>query len=60
LDEAANIEGRKRVKVMNPNKVSVLRQTGRSDAVPNTEAKPVSEIVKTVAGYFEHFYKNQM
>lgn len=46
LDEAANIEGRKRVRVMNPNKASVLRQTGRSDAVPVTEAKPVSEIVQ--------------
>jgi len=46
LDEAANIEGRKRIRLMDHNKASVLRQTGRNDAAPVTEAKPVSEIIQ--------------
>lgn len=46
LDEAANIEGRKRVRLMDPARASILRQTGRNDTVPSTEAKPVNQIIQ--------------
>ena len=46
IDEFHHLQALGRVKVMDPNKASVLRQTGRSDAVPSTEAKPVSEIIQ--------------
>lgn len=48
IDEFHHLQALGRVKVMNPARAAVLRQTGRSDTVPGAEAKSVSEIVKTL------------
>lgn len=48
LCDASMLRAMVRKRTLDPARASILRQTGRSDAVPSAEAKPVSEIVKTL------------
>lgn len=46
INEAAMLTALKRKHTMNPARASILRQSGRSDAVPGAEAKPVEQIIQ--------------
>lgn len=46
IDEFHHLQALGRVKVMNPARSSILRQTGRGTGIPGAEAKPVSEIIQ--------------
>lgn len=46
INEIAEIKARKRIKVMEPAKASVLRQTGRSTDPPQKDAEQAKEALK--------------
>lgn len=46
LCDASMLRAMARKRPLNPARASILRQTGRSDTVPSTEAKPVEQIIQ--------------
>lgn len=46
IDEFHHLQALGRVKVMNPARSSILRQTGRDTSLPAPDTKPVSEIIQ--------------
>jgi hypothetical protein len=44
IDEFHHLQALGRVKVMDPNRSSVLRQTGRSDQIPSSEARSAADL----------------
>lgn len=52
LEDWAFLQSRKRMKIMDPARASVLRATGRSDQLPDRPAKPAAEVLAKLAEEF--------